>query len=193
MSTPGFTAEASLSKTSGHYRTHRARQAVSSSAQMMSPIYPALFQRPETVEMHGCPPGWTDYGGTCFPPPVTEPPVGGGGGGGVPPGGGPEDGGPGGGEPYGGKFEVVQRLKSQGGRWCLPDDFPGRDVGTAEQDCAKKSKPDKGVLRQLVCFNNPDGTKYSSCCFVYLKKVKGKITGDIDLVVCTHAEEVPPT
>ena len=101
MSMPTFTAEASLYKTSGHYRIHRARQAVSSSAQMISPVSPALFQRPETVEVHSCPVGWSDFGGTCYPP-LTEPPVGGGGGGDMPPGGGPEDGGPGG--PYSTKY-----------------------------------------------------------------------------------------
>jgi hypothetical protein len=93
MNMPTFTAEASLYKTSGHYRIHRARHPVSSSAQMISPVSPALFQRPETVEVHSCPVGWSDFGGTCYPP-LTEPPVGGGGGGDMPPGGGPDNGGP---------------------------------------------------------------------------------------------------
>jgi hypothetical protein len=81
MTIPTFTAEASLYKTSRHYRA--ARPAVSLSAQKVSPVYPAL-RGGETIHVHSCPVGWTDWGGTCYPP-LTEPPVGGGGGGGGPP------------------------------------------------------------------------------------------------------------
>jgi hypothetical protein len=105
MKIPAFTAEASLYKTSGHYRT--GRHMVTPTAQTVGLISPAAReQEGEVIHIHSCPPGWTDYGGTCFPPPVTEPPVGGGGGEGTPPGGGPDDDGPGGGgdgEPYGTK------------------------------------------------------------------------------------------
>jgi hypothetical protein len=100
MNMPCFAAEIGLYKTSGHYRTHKGRQA----AQMISPISPALWQRPETVEIHSCPVGWSDFGGTCYPP-LTEPPVGGVGED-LPPGGERPEDGPGGGgdgEPYGTK------------------------------------------------------------------------------------------
>ena len=85
---PGFTAGDSLYKMSGHYRT--GRPAITLPTPIISEIYPAR----EVIEVHSCPPGWTDYGGTCFPDPLTEPSSGGGGGGGMPGGG---DGGPGGG------------------------------------------------------------------------------------------------
>src|SRR5437870_5464973 len=73
MSTPGFSAEASLYKTSGHYRT--GRYTIDSSAQTVNPVWPAVINvGGEVIEIH-------DWG-----PPLTEPPVlvdwGGGGGGG---------------------------------------------------------------------------------------------------------------
>jgi hypothetical protein len=40
MNMPGFTAQASLSKTSGHYQTHK--HAINSRAQMIGTIQPAL-------------------------------------------------------------------------------------------------------------------------------------------------------
>lgn len=64
---PRFTAEAGLYKRSGQYRT--SRQAINLSAEMIGTIHPAR----EVIEIHSCPPGWTDYGGTCFPDPLTEP------------------------------------------------------------------------------------------------------------------------
>src|SRR4030095_1061815 len=53
MTMPRFTAEASLYRTNGHYRTGRNSHAVNSSAQMISPIHPAR----EKIEVHGCAPG----------------------------------------------------------------------------------------------------------------------------------------
>ncbi len=91
MALPEFAAEAALYKTNGYYKTDR--QAIHLSARMISPIYPA-----EVIEVHSCPPGWSDIGGTCWPDPLTEP----GGGGGDPgtPGGNGEGGAPhGGGKP----------------------------------------------------------------------------------------------
>lgn len=67
MNMPRFTAEAVLYKTSGHYRT--GRQAINLSAEMIRPIHPAR----EVIEIHSCPPGWSDIGGTCWPDPLMEP------------------------------------------------------------------------------------------------------------------------
>ena len=93
MNMPGFTAGDSLCKMSGHYRS--GRHAITLPTPIISEVYPAR----EVIEVHSCPPGWTDYGGTCFPDPLTEPSGGGGGGPGPGPGGGGEGGvpGPGGG------------------------------------------------------------------------------------------------
>ena len=44
----------------------------------IGPIYPAR-EMEEEIHVHSCPPGWTDYGGTCFPDPLTEPSWGSGG------------------------------------------------------------------------------------------------------------------
>ena len=59
MNMVGFTAEASLYKTSGHYQTGRSRHAVNLSAHMISTIFPAR----EIIEVHDCAPGgilWED-------------------------------------------------------------------------------------------------------------------------------------
>ena len=95
MNMPRFTAGASLYRTNRHYRTGRNRQAIHLPASTIETIHPAR----EVIEVHNCPPGWTDYGGTCFPDPLTEPSGGGGGGPGPGTGGGGEGGvpGPGGG------------------------------------------------------------------------------------------------
>ena len=50
MNMPRFTAEVSLYKTSGHYRT--GRQAINIPTRMISMIYPA-----EVIENYGCAPG----------------------------------------------------------------------------------------------------------------------------------------
>ena len=68
MNMPRFTAEAALYPTTGHYQT--GRYAITLPTPMISGIYPA---RDEVIEVHSCAPGWTDYGGTCFPDPLTEP------------------------------------------------------------------------------------------------------------------------
>src|SRR5215831_6899205 len=94
MNLPRFTAEASLYKTSGQYRT--GRHTVNPSAQIVSPIWPAAReQEGEIINVHGCPPGSIAVGEqpniTC----VFIPPAGTGEAGeDVPPGGRPEDGGP---------------------------------------------------------------------------------------------------
>ena len=97
MNIPGFTADASLHRTNGHYRTGRNRHAIHLPGRMISPIYPAEINvGHETIPVHSCAPGWTDMGGTCWPNPLSEPSWGGEGTGtpGVP---GEGDGGPGGG------------------------------------------------------------------------------------------------
>src|SRR5262245_11794263 len=95
MSTPRYTAEASLYRTHRLYQTSRYRPSVNSRGQIISPIWPAM--KAEEIEIHGCLPGYTlwESGGEwgCT---LVEPPTGGGDGGG-PSGGGPSDGGGGGG------------------------------------------------------------------------------------------------
>jgi hypothetical protein len=76
MNMPRFTAEASLSRVSGHYRS--SRNAFNASAQITSGLYAAMIGG-EVVNVHSCLPGWTDVAGVCFPPPLTEPTGGGGG------------------------------------------------------------------------------------------------------------------
>src|SRR5262245_57557265 len=68
MNMPQFSGEASIYQTRGQYRT--GRHAITLPTLVISGIYPA---RDEVIEVHSCPPGWTDYGGTCFPDPLTEP------------------------------------------------------------------------------------------------------------------------
>ena len=65
MKIPGFTADASLLyRTNGHYLAGRKRHAIHLPARMIETIRPA---RDEVIEVHSCPPGWTDIGGTCWP------------------------------------------------------------------------------------------------------------------------------
>jgi hypothetical protein len=77
MNMPGFTGDASLYRTKRHYLTGRNRQAIHLPAPTIETIHPA---REEVIEVHSCPPGYNDWGGTCYPV-LTEPPWGGGGGG----------------------------------------------------------------------------------------------------------------
>ena len=72
MNLPGFTGDASLYQTNRHYRTGRSRQAIHLSAPTIETIHPAR----EVIEVHSCPPGYNDWGGTCYPV-LTEPPWGG--------------------------------------------------------------------------------------------------------------------
>src|SRR5690242_6418055 len=103
MNMPRFTAEASLYQKNGCYQPGSGRHAVNLSAQMNSSICPA-----ETIEVHGCQPGYSlweesgDWG--C----IRDDPFGGGGdGGGVTP---PGDGGGGGGGGGGnGSVSVVDK------------------------------------------------------------------------------------
>ena len=67
MTMPRFTAEASLYKARGHSRT--GSQAINLSIEISRTIHPAR----EVIEIHSCPPGWSDIGGSCWPDPLTEP------------------------------------------------------------------------------------------------------------------------
>jgi hypothetical protein len=66
---PTFTAEASLYQTGGHYRT--GQPATTSTPPLIGPIHPALMAE-EVIYVQGCPPGWQDIGGSCWPPPLSE-------------------------------------------------------------------------------------------------------------------------
>lgn len=79
MAMPRFTAERSLYRTSGQYRTGEDK-----SVYAITPVLGALYPAMEVIEIHGCPPGWSDIGGSCWPDPLTEPSSGGSGGGGMP-------------------------------------------------------------------------------------------------------------
>jgi hypothetical protein len=73
MNMPRFTAEDSLYKTNGQYRT--GRYTINSSAQMVGPIWPAM----EVIEVHGCPPGYVLWeAGEEWGCALVEPPTGGG-------------------------------------------------------------------------------------------------------------------
>ena len=182
MNMPGFTAESSLCRTNGQYRT--GRRAVHLPAQIISPIYPAVINvGHETIPIHSCLPGWNDWGGTCYPP-LTEPPVGGGG---EPGGSEPVEVGEGKGKPGKGKpgkdkpapKRPVRRYL-QSARNCLGTEA-GPDLAKAELDCGAKSKGDD--LRTLRCFDNSDGTVDAVCC--HMDK-KGKLT-----LCISDIEEVP--
>jgi hypothetical protein len=110
MNMPTLTAEASLHRANGHYRTGRNKLLVNLPSQRVGPIHPAAQMRDEIIEIHGCAPGWTDYGGSCWPNPVTEPPPSWGGGGGGGNGGGPGRGGTG----------TIGDPASETGRGCQP-------------------------------------------------------------------------
>lgn len=79
MPMPRFTAEAGLYQTSGQYRTGE-NKSVYAIIPVLDAIYPAM----EVIEIHGCPSGWSDIGGSCWPNPLTEPSGSGSGGGGMP-------------------------------------------------------------------------------------------------------------
>lgn len=67
MAMPQFTAESSLYKTRERYRT--SVQVNESRAKAIGQVDPAM----EVIEIHGCPPGWSDIGGSCWPDSLTEP------------------------------------------------------------------------------------------------------------------------
>jgi hypothetical protein len=81
MTMPQFTAEASLYRTRGQYRT--GVQANKLPTKTVGPIYPAR-EMEEEIHVHSCAPGWTDIGGTCWPNPLTESSSSGSAGGGMP-------------------------------------------------------------------------------------------------------------
>jgi hypothetical protein len=161
MTMPTFTAEASLYQTKGHYQTRSGRHAVNSSAQKISPVYPAL-RGGETIHVHSCAPGFTDIGGVCWPNPLTEPPVGAGGGGGGPPGGGlPDDGGGGGGGPS---------VPVHDPGWCRPPYRPNPDYDPEickacreECDIAHPITPCEGSKLWCQAINAEEQRKRDDC------------------------------
>jgi hypothetical protein len=113
---PGFTADVSLYRTSGHYRSDRNGHAVNLTAQTITAIHPAAAMVGEEVIViedeapWGLPWGWGPGGWT-----------GGGGGGGVPTGptdwGGGGGGGGGGGTPASVPADIVSACLKIGGRF----------------------------------------------------------------------------
>lgn len=79
MTMPQFTAEAAMYNTRERYSTTVQMNELRAKAPGL--IYPA---RDEVIEIHGCLPGWSDIGGSCWPNPLTEPTWGGSAGGGMP-------------------------------------------------------------------------------------------------------------
>lgn len=125
MTLPRFTAEASLYGTRGQYRNGVPVNTVPTN--MIGPIYPA---RDEVIEIHSCPPGYNDWGGTCYPI-LTEPPIGGSGDPGAPgesgEGGEPRSGGKpgGGGKPPKDKPKKPPRFNPTEGGTCYADEMRG--------------------------------------------------------------------
>lgn len=81
MTMPEFSADASLYQTSRYYRT--GVQTNKLPAQAIGAFYPAM-ETEEVINVHGCAPGWSDIGGSCWPDPLTESSGSGSGGGGIP-------------------------------------------------------------------------------------------------------------
>jgi hypothetical protein len=180
MTTPRFTAEASLYRTHGHYRANR--HAINSSAPMMSAIHPA-----EIIEVHGCAPGsemidWGDGTWSCETV-------------------GPDTSWGGGGDPGGSEYEGGEARPGKGGgkrprnrrtppgpkrrppkfgRDCSPQDIPDGDVPRAEVECSAKAKD--GDFRLLRCFDNPDGTVEKICCHM---------NSEGDMICITDIQRVP--
>jgi hypothetical protein len=142
MTMPRFAAEASLYKTSGHYRTGGH---INSSAQTGSRVWPAVREQGgEVIDV--C----EDDPSKCWPPPLTEPPVGGGDG--WPPGGGPTD--PGFGPGGGGGTPP-------GPRHCHRSDFGSEDeFELAVGDCIQWG----GLGAYAWCIPQRGGGSKKLCC-----------------------------
>ena len=159
LNMPRFTAEASLSRVSGHYRS--SRNALNAGAQITSGIDTAL--RNEDINIHSCAPGWTEVAGRCWLNPLTEPVLGGGGDEGPSPvqepgGGGGRGGGTGSrGEPIVSAGCTLRQIKSRLGRWC---------IGQTERDVA--SGHGVNDIHHLVC--NGDQME---CCTITSQNKRG--------------------
>lgn len=94
-----------------------------------------IVDQAETIEVHGCRPGWLELGGTCIDP---WPGGGGGGGGGVSPGPGPSGGGGGGGP--GPKPNRKQCGPEMGEQGCLDCCYYNHDHVDG-WECRKKKTP----------------------------------------------------
>jgi hypothetical protein len=173
MNMPRFTAETSLYKTSGHYRT--GRPTVDPSAQTVGPIWPAAKeQEGEIINVHGCPPGCYEVGEqpnitcVCIPPGDGE-----GGGEHLPPGSRPE-------EPYGDQpstyDRVLEKLRAWNSRPCVIDDFQGLEnqqdnaIKYCEKRARKAGKQYEGIIR---CFGNLGATIVKKKCCIYPYNYKG--------------------
>lgn len=175
MNLPRFTAEASLYQTNGHYQT--GRQAIKLPTETIRAIYPAV----EVIEIHSCPPGYTDIGGSCWPDPLTEPS--GGGGGSTP---GVPSGGPGEDRPGGGGGRPPKRVaerpktpkKSKIGPHNFDDNCTRAQVGSIEaKPCVDQlykdfaNKVPKENWPYLVCEGSEMG-----CCKDYDKGTSDEFT-----------------
>jgi hypothetical protein len=157
MSMPRFSAEASLYRASGHYRT--GRHALNLSPQMISKMYPAM----EVIEVFGsppCRPGFINLGeGVCVRDPSL--PAGGGLPGGSPdepgaeppppPGGGPR------GEPFD-KSETKRRAQDTGRAWREQCEKEDPDIVKVFKCCDRKSnecvkEAKKAPLKELACIH----------------------------------------
>ena len=83
MNLPPLTAEASLYKSNGHYRTNPGTSLVGPSTRRIARIYPTQSEITSTmvgggngfidvpgneiINVHSCPPGYEDQGGQCVP------------------------------------------------------------------------------------------------------------------------------
>jgi hypothetical protein len=168
MSAPRFTAEASIYKTSGHYRA--GRYIDNPFSQTVRPVWPSAIREDdgegEVIDV--C----KDDPFRCLPPPLTEPPVGGGGG--PPSGGGPFDNPPGGGggsgSGNGGKPPKGQDKDIANKNCELVQSGESSKFGKCNSVCNDKLVTKDSVNKRWVCCENtqsaphkcPDGVGY--CC-----------------------------
>jgi len=167
MYAPGFTAEASVYKTSGRYQS--GSHTINSSTQLINSIRAA-----EVIRVHSCPPGWSEVDGSCWPDPLEESGgsgTGGGGGGGG--GGGPhEDPDGGGGAGGGGNGGGGPQDPDDGG---IPTSVPPEIVAECALVGGKRGEKYCGGL------GGPSACK--TCAQVICQQQKCEETGD-----CNPAE-----
>jgi hypothetical protein len=146
MNMPSFTAEASLYKTSEHYRA----VPYNPSAQSGSPIWPAA----EVIEIHDCAPGFIKLGEgpnmICFPDPNLT--------GGDDQGDGP----PGDGGPTKGGEGPPRKPAPDGSKKCPSKSTTDQDFLNCESNNRTEPKPNDFVYRPLCTSNG----KVNWCCRV---------------------------
>ena len=152
MNMPGFNADATLYKTSGHYQT--SRNMINLPTQMGSSIYAAM----EVIEVEGCRPGLIQLGEgenmVCIDP--NDPFGGGHDGGGGPSGGGPSDTGGGGSPPKPPpkppkkiKCECSPGCAEKGGDPCKVVTDPGSSEPRCKGSCFNSEGNDCGVCQEV--------------------------------------------